>query len=101
LKVSFTIPPLLIHANPSKTFVLETDAFDFALSTILSQPREYNLLPLIGFYFCKFSPVEINHKIHDKKFLAIIDAFEKWHHLLEGAQHEILVYFNTRISNIS
>jgi hypothetical protein len=23
-----------------------------------------------------------------------MDAFEKWHHLLEGVQHEIIVYSN-------
>jgi len=94
LKVSFTIPPLLIHVNLSKPFVLEMDAFDFALGTILSQPGENNLLLTIEFYFHKFSPVEINHDIHDKKILAIMDAFEKWHHLLERAQHEITVYYD-------
>jgi hypothetical protein len=26
--------------------------------------------------------------------LAIVDAFEKWCHLLEGTQHEIIMYFN-------
>jgi hypothetical protein len=30
------IAPLLIHVDPSKPFILEMDAFDFALSAILS-----------------------------------------------------------------
>jgi hypothetical protein len=29
-----------------------------------------------------------------KELLAIVDAFEEWHHLLEGVQHEIVVIPN-------
>jgi len=102
LKASFTVDtPLLIHANPSKPFVLKMNASDFALGVVLSQLREDNLLHLVDFRFRKFSPTKINYKIHDKELLAIVDAFEKWHHLFEEAQYEIIVYFITRISNIS
>jgi len=71
-----------------------TNDFDFALGFVLSQPRENNLLHLVGFHSCKFSLVDINYEIHDKELLAIMDAFEQWHHLLEGVQHEIIMYFD-------
>jgi hypothetical protein len=29
-----------------------------------------------------------------KNILATMDAFEEWHHLLEGTQHDITVYLN-------
>ncbi len=77
MKVSFTPTPLLIHANPPKPFVLEMDAFDFALGVILSQFEEYNLLHLVGFRYHKISPIKINYKIDDKELLAIVDAFEE------------------------
>jgi len=48
----------------------------------------------LNFFFFKFFPTEINYEIHDKKLLTIVDAFEEWHHLLEGTQHEIIVYFD-------
>ncbi len=32
--------------------------------------------------------------LHDKKLLAIVDAFEEWRHLFEGTQHKIIVYFD-------
>jgi hypothetical protein len=86
------IAPLLIHANLSKPFVLEMDAFDFALGVVLSRLGVDNLFHLIGFRFCKLSPIKINYEIHDKELLAIVDAFEEWRHLLEGPQHEIIVY---------
>jgi hypothetical protein len=75
---------------------LEIDAFDFALSVILSQLGEDNLFHPVGFRFCKFFHGEINYKIHDKEFLTIIDAFEEWCHLFDGAQHEIIVYSNCK-----
>jgi hypothetical protein len=83
----------LIHAYPSKPFVLETDASNFVLGVILSQPEVNNFFHLVGFHFHKFFPTKINYEIHDKQFLAIVNAFEEWCHLLEGAQHEIIVYF--------
>ncbi len=68
------------------------DVSNFLIGVVLSQLGEDNLLHLVGFHSSKFSHVEINHKIHDKELLAIVDAFEEWRHLLEGVQHEINVY---------
>jgi hypothetical protein len=66
------------------------NASNFEISAILSQLGENNLFDLVDFYSLKFSPMEINYEIHDIKLLAIMDAFEKWHHLLKGVQHESL-----------
>ncbi len=96
MKASFTIAPLLIHADLSKPFVLEIDTFDFALGVILSQLGEDNFFHPVGFRFRKFFHGEINYKIHDKELLTIVDAFEEWCHLFDGAQHEIIVYFNCK-----
>jgi hypothetical protein len=64
-KASFTSAPLLIHVNSSKPLVLEMDVSDFAIGIILSQLGEDNLLHLVSFCFCKFSPTHINLKTHD------------------------------------
>jgi hypothetical protein len=91
-EASITTSLLLTHADPSKSFVLETNAFNFAFGTMFSQLEVNDLLHLVDFHSHKFFLAEINYKIHDKELLAIVDAFGKWRHLLEGAQHEILVY---------
>jgi hypothetical protein len=39
LKMVFTFAPILIHPDPAKPFIVETDASDFALGAILSQFR--------------------------------------------------------------
>ncbi len=102
LKVFFTIASFLIQAYFSKPFVLETDTSDFAIGVILSQLGKNNLLHLVNYHSYKFFLIKINYKIHDKKNLAIVDtSFEVWHHLLEGAQHEIIVYSNHKTYNIS
>jgi hypothetical protein len=51
-----------------------------------------NFFNFNNFYSFKFYPAEINYKIHDKELLTIVDAFKEWHHLLEGVQHETIVY---------
>jgi hypothetical protein len=86
LKASFmTTTPLLIHADPSKHFVLETDASNFAIGVVLSQLGEDNFLHLVVFRSHNFSFIKLNYEIHDKEFLTIMDTFKEWRHLLEGA----------------
>jgi len=50
LKASFTIAPLLIHVDPPKPFVSKTDASNYALSVVFSQPKKLNLFHLVGFH---------------------------------------------------
>jgi hypothetical protein len=92
LKKAFTTAPILTHPNFQKPFFLETNAFDFALGTVLSQPDKDERLLLVAFHSRKFIAVEINYEIHDKEFLAIVDSFQEWRHFLEGAQHPVTVH---------
>ena len=62
------------------------------MDSILSQYGKDGRLHPIAYCSHKFSAVEINYEIHDKELLAIIDAFEEWRHLLEGAQYTTMVY---------
>jgi hypothetical protein len=90
LEASFRTTPLLIHADPSKSFILETNVFNFTLGAMFSQLEDDDLLHPIGFHTHKFFHVEVNYKIHDKELFAIVNAFGKWHHLFRGVQHEII-----------
>lgn len=73
-------------------FYLKANALDFALGLVLSQYIEDGQFHPIVLCSRKFFAVEINYETHDKKLLAIIDALEKWRHLLEEAQHTITIY---------
>jgi hypothetical protein len=61
---------------------------------MFSQLGVNNLFHCVRFYFHKFFPTKINYEIHDKELLAIVDAFEEWHHLFEITQLEIIVYLD-------
>jgi hypothetical protein len=82
LKAYFMTTPFLICVNPSKPFVLETDASDLTIGVVFSQLGEYNLFCIVSLCSCKFFLTKINYNIHNNKLLAIVDAFEEWHHLL-------------------
>jgi hypothetical protein len=94
LKDSFTPAPFLIHAKPSKPFVLEMDVSNFATGVVFSQLGDNNIFLPISFHFHEFSLAKINYKIHDKELLTTMDAFEEHCHLLEVVQDEIIVYLD-------
>jgi len=92
LKKAFTTAPILTHPDFQKPFFLETDAFDFALGVILSQPDKDRRFHPIAFHSRKFTTAEINYEIHGKELLAIINSFQEWRHFLKGAQHPVTIY---------
>ena len=94
LKTAFTTAPVLVHPDFSKPFFMETDASDFALGVVLLQLGDGEKLHPLAFHSQKFSAVEINYEIHDKELLAIVDSFQEWRHLLEGATHQVTVYID-------
>ena len=75
LKRAFTFAPILLHADLEKPFIIEADAYDFALRSILLQVGDGGKLHPIAFNSRKFEVAEINYEIHDKELLAIIDFF--------------------------
>lgn len=38
----------------------------------------------MALYSRNFITMEINYEIYDKELFAMVDSFQKWHHLLEG-----------------
>jgi len=57
---------------------METDASDYVLTVILSIVNEENEVHIVAFHFYNFTMVELNYNIHDKKLLAIFEAFKIW-----------------------
>ena len=57
---------------------METDALDYALTTILSIINKENEVHPVAFHFHTFTVVELNSDIHDKELLAIFEAFKIW-----------------------
>ena len=76
LKVAFTTAPILLHYDPNKQAVVKTDASNYVTAGILFQYDDNGQLKPVVYFFCKMNPAECNYEIYDKKFLAIIKAFE-------------------------
>jgi hypothetical protein len=92
LKECFTTAPIHTHFNPKRQCFVATDASDFTLRAVLSQKEDDDMLHPIAYHSRKFSPPEINYKIHDKELLAIMDSIKIWRRYLEGALLTVLVY---------
>jgi len=100
LKRHFISAPILCHFYPELDTVVETDASDYALGSIMSQFHGKRLYP-VAFNSRKLSPAERNYDIHDKELLAILIAYMEWKHYLAGTEkpitphtdHQNLQYF--------
>ena len=78
LKAAFLTAPMFVHPDPTRPFQVETDASDFAIGAILSQPNDDGTLHSVAFYYLKFTAPEINYPVYDKELAAIISAFTEW-----------------------
>ena len=103
LKTTFTSTPILSHWEPDQPLIVETDASDYTLATILSILLANGEIHPIAFLSRTFQSAELNYDTHDKELLAIFEAFKAWRHYLEGSgepidivtNHKNLEYFAT------
>jgi hypothetical protein len=92
LKAAFTSAPVLAHFHPDRPSTIETDASDFAIAAVISQPDADGVLHPIAFYSRKLTAPELNYEIYDKEMLAIVTALKEWRAYLESAAHPFTVY---------
>ena len=103
MKHTFTTAPILTHFIPDTPITVETDASDYAVTSILSITCADGELRLVTFYSWTLTAPELNYDTHDKELLAIFEAFKSWCHYLEGSaspidvvtDHKNLEYFST------
>ncbi|XP_011270768.1 hypothetical protein CAOG_09111 [Capsaspora owczarzaki ATCC 30864] len=91
LKHSFTSAPVLAYPDPSKPFILETDASDFALGAILSQLDDNGVAHPVAFHSRKFTGSELAWNIYDKELCPIVESFKVFRHYLLGAKVPVKV----------
>ncbi|MBW0515500.1 hypothetical protein O181_055215 [Austropuccinia psidii MF-1] len=77
LKEAFTTAPILLHFNPSLQIILDTDASDDALGSVLSQVNDSGKHP-IAFDSHKLLLTELHYEIHDKELPGIVWALMRW-----------------------
>ncbi|CCO35049.1 Retrotransposable element Tf2 155 kDa protein type 1 [Rhizoctonia solani AG-1 IB] len=96
LQQAIITAPVIVHADPTKPYFLETDASGAALGSVLSQRQDDGRLHPIGYLSESFKGAEQNYDTHDKELLAIIRSFEHWRIYLEGTTLPITVFTDHR-----
>ena len=94
---------MLVHWIPDAPITIETDASNYAVTTILSITCSDNEIHPVAFHSCTLSRAELNYDTHDKELLAIFEVFSNWCHYLKGSAQPIdvvtdqknLEYFST------
>ena len=103
LKRAFISSPILVHYDPHKACLVETDASDFVSAGILSQRSDDGTLRPVAYFLKKHGPAECNYEIYNKELLAVVRCFEEWRAELESSpfpvevlsDHKNLEYFMT------
>ena len=76
--------PELAMSNFKRMFVVETDAYQYSLGTILMQDRH-----LIA-YYSKILGIRARKKsIYEKELMAIVFAILKWKHYILGRRFQV------------
>ena len=87
LKQRLTSAPILAHPDPTRQYVLNTDASGFAIAAVLSQQQPDGSVRPVAYYSRKMNAAEKNYDVHDKELLAIVMAVKHWRCYLDGSPH--------------
>lgn len=85
-KSVFSKELILKHSDISKPFVIQADASDIAVGTVLLQKNIQGQLQPCAYTSWKFTPTERNWTGWEKEAYAIKWALQTWRHLLEGTK---------------
>jgi len=84
--------PILKHYDPDRPGLLETDASNFAIASILSQKFEDGKIHSVRFVSRKLNPAAINYDVYDKEILAVVFSLRKNRPYLQGAEHKTTIF---------
>ena len=78
--------------DPEKPITIETDASDFAIGAVASQPDSQGRLRPFAYHSKKLTGAELNWEIYDKELFAIVDAFRTWRMYVTGPKYPVKVF---------
>lgn len=90
LKKRMTNTPILKPADPTKKYVVHTDASDVGLGAVLEQDTNGVLHP-ISFWSYTLTATERNYTTYEKELMAVHRALQHWRHYLVGSAFDVSV----------
>ncbi|KAI5121092.1 hypothetical protein M0805_001950 [Coniferiporia weirii] len=92
LKTLFLNKPALLIPDPSKPFILETDASKVATGAVLYQTNSNGSLQPCGFISQTLGPAQQHYEVYDCELLGIIRGLKAWRHYLLGNPHTTIIW---------
>ena len=90
LDINISFRPVLMVADPTKPYVLQTDASNFGLGAVLSQTGDDGLEhPVAYASVIKLQPREIKYSTIEKECVAIVWSLKLFHMYLYGQAFSI------------
>ncbi len=86
LKDKLVTSPILVRANLSKRFILETDASQHHVAAVLLQYDDEGLPRAVGYFSKKLIQAEVRYSATNMEALAIVMASRQFHHYLWGTR---------------
>ena len=91
MQKSLTTSPVLVHFNPEKPTILETDASNYLCLGILSQLQTDGTWRPVAYRSKTMSKAECNYNIHDKELLAIMQVLKEWRQYCPGSKYTVKI----------
>ena len=89
-----TIILILAIFDPERETILETNVSNYTVGAYLTQKGDNGKMRTIAFYSYKMTGPELNYDIHDKEFLAVVEALREWRVYLEGTKYSVQIYID-------
>jgi hypothetical protein len=83
--------PILQCFNPDQPLTLKTNALDYAIVAVCSQPDASNVLYPLAYFSQKLKDTKRNYNIHNKELLAIVEALDKWSTYCKSTKYSIQI----------
>jgi hypothetical protein len=100
LKHAFMSDIVLAHFDPDLKAIVECDASDWVVASILSQWHKdaegNDVRRPVAYFSMMMKGAELKYPIYDKELMAIIRAFEEWRPELAGTVEPIEVFSDHR-----
>lgn len=89
VKEALSSPAPLRRPDPTKPFILQTDASGVGMAAVLFQPREDGGRNIVAYQSARFNATERRYHINEQECLAIIWAIKRWRPYLEDTRFTI------------
>jgi hypothetical protein len=86
--------PNLRHLDQNIPTLCETNAWNIAIRTALSEKFEDGKINLCAFLSQKPSPAELNYHAIEHDMFVIVYGLSRWKHYVLGTEHKMTIFLN-------